>query len=129
MGYPDNLRYSKTHEWLRLDDDIAVVGITDYAVEQLGDIVFIDLPEPDVRVTAEDRFGEIESTKTVSDLCSPVSGEVADVNSELSENLELLQNSPYEAGWLIKVRVADPREIDTLLYSVAYEKHVESEDH
>lgn len=109
---PEDLFYSEEHEWLRLDDDVAIVGITDFAQDQLGDIVYVDLPEVGSTVEVGAVVGELESTKSVSDVYSPVSGEVIAVNPELEGSEELINSDPYGEGWLFKVRVAggDPSE-------------------
>src|ERR1051326_3058577 len=103
MARPDDLRYTPSHEWLRVEGDVGTVGITDFAVEQLSDLVFIDLPAVGGAVVKDQRFGEIESTKTVSDLISPVSGTIVAVNTELPDHLESLSQSPFDKGWIIKV--------------------------
>lgn len=104
----DDLRYSKDHEWVRLDEDgLAVVGVTDYAAGQLGDVVYVDLPEVDDEISAGTVMGEIESTKSVSDLYSPIDGSVVEVNQEVVEAPELVNSSPFDEGWLIKVRTGD----------------------
>ncbi len=107
MKRPGHLRYSETHEWTSLDGDVATVGITDFAVEQLQDLVFIELPKAGARVEKGKRFGEIESVKAVSDLVAPVSGEVTAVNEALDVDLGPLASDPFGAGWLVKVRVPD----------------------
>ena len=120
---PDDLRYTSDHEWLRRDEanpDEAVIGITDFAQDQLGDVVYLDLPAEGDEVSAGDRFGEIESVKTVSDLYAPISGEVLAANRELEEQPELVNDSPYDEGWLIRVRIADESELDDLLDADAY---------
>ncbi|MYB42445.1 MAG: glycine cleavage system protein GcvH [Chloroflexi bacterium] len=120
---PDDLRYTSDHEWLRRDEanpDEAVIGITDFAQDQLGDVVYLDLPAPGDEISAGDRFGEIESVKTVSDLYAPISGEVLAANGELEEQPELVNDSPYDEGWLIRVRIADESELDDLLDADAY---------
>ena len=120
---PDDLRYTSDHEWLRRDEanpDEAVIGITDFAQDQLGDVVYLDLPAEGDEVSAGDRFGEIESVKTVSDLYAPISGEVLAANGELEEQPELVNDSPYDEGWLIRVRIADESELDDLLDADAY---------
>jgi len=107
LKIPQELKYTKTHEWLRLDEDIATIGITDYAQSELGDIVYLDLPEPGRIVKAGETLGTIESVKTVSDLYSPVSGEVVEVNHALETKSELVNTQPYEDGWIVKVRIED----------------------
>tara|TARA_B100001094_G_C18117127_1_gene764668 strand:+ start:335 stop:718 length:384 start_codon:yes stop_codon:yes gene_type:complete len=119
MSYPDELEYTKEHEWIRREsDNTLVVGITDYALEQLGDVVFLELPENNVTFDEGDSFGTIESTKTVSDLYMPVSGKVVKINQDLTENLEGLAKDPYQKGWLIKIQ-ADS-EATGLLTSAEY---------
>ncbi len=120
---PEELRYTSDHEWLRRDGDNpdeAVIGITDFAQDQLGDVVFLDLPAEGDEISGGERFGEIESVKTVSDLYAPVSGEVLAANGELEDQPELVNDSPYEDGWLIRVRLADETELDDLLDAGAY---------
>ena len=120
---PDGLLYTRDHEWLRRDEarpDEAVVGVTAFAQDQLGDVVYLDLPAPGAAVTAGERFGEIESVKTVSDLYAPVSGEAIAVNEALTEHPELVNSSPYGEGWLLRVRVADASEFGALLDAAAY---------
>ena len=126
--------YSKTHEWVRIESDpaggkIAVVGLTAFALEALTDLVFVDLPPKGRQVKAGESFGEIESVKAVSDLYSPVDGEVVEVNSEMAQNLEHLADDPYEAGWFIKVKIADEAGLAKLLDEAAYQKQCEEEQH
>ena len=120
---PGDLLYTTDHEWLRRDDASpgeAVVGITHFAQDQLGDVVYLDLPGVGASLTAGERFGEIESVKTVSDLYAPVSGEVVAANGELEEQPELVNDEPYGGGWLVRVRIADEAELDALLDADAY---------
>ena len=120
---PEGLLYTSDHEWLRRDEespDEAVIGITDFAQDQLGDVVYLDLPAEGAEVTAGERFGEVESVKTVSDLYAPVTGEVLATNGELEEQPELVNDSPYEEGWLIRVRLGDESQLDGLLDADAY---------
>ncbi len=120
---PDDLRYTSDHEWLRRNEDSpdeAVIGITDFAQDQLGDVVYLDLPAEGDEIRAGERFGEIESVKTVSDLYAPISGEVLAANGELEEQPELVNDSPYDEGWLIRVRISDESELDDLLDADAY---------
>ncbi len=128
MARPEGLRYTKTHEWVKLEDDVATVGITDYAVDQLGDLTFIDLPEPGGKLQAGDTFGEVESTKTVSDLYLPLSGEIVEVNSAIADNLEELSGSPFDAGWLIRIRVDDASHFGSLMDADAYAEHIVAEE-
>ena len=129
MSRPENLKYSPTHEWVRVEGDIAVIGITDHAVEQLSDLAFVDLPEKGTVLEKDTRFGEIESTKSVSDLISPVSGEIVGVNTEIVENLQLISSSPYDQGWMIKVRMSRPSEVSSLLSAEDYALQIASEEH
>ncbi len=117
---PEGLLYTSDHEWLRAEEEEVVVGITDYAQDQLGDVVYFDLPEAGAAITAGERFGEIESVKTVSDLFAPVSGEVLAINDELEEHPELVNASPYEDGWILRVRVGDVAALDGLLSADDY---------
>ncbi len=128
MNIPADLRYSKEHEWVRVEDGIGVIGITDYAQDQLGDIVYLDLPEAGATVAQYEKMGEIESVKAVSDLFSPVSGEVVEVNAEATDAPELVNNEPYGRGWLIKVRLRDPNEVASLLTAEAYEALIAEEE-
>jgi len=120
---PDGLLYTSDHEWLRRDEansDEAVIGITDFAQDQLGDVVYLDLPAEGSEVTGGDRFGEVESVKTVSDLYAPITGEVIATNGDLEDQPELVNDSPYDEGWLIRVRLADETQLDALLDADAY---------
>lgn len=128
MNVPADLRYSKEHEWVRVEDGVGVVGITDYAQDQLGDIVYLDLPEAGATVAQYAKMGEIESVKAVSDLFSPVSGEVVEVNAEATDSPELVNSEPYGRGWLIKVRLSDPNEVDALLTAEAYQELIAEEE-
>jgi glycine cleavage system H protein len=119
---PTDRRYTKEHEWVRLQGDLGTVGITDYAQDQLGDIVYLDLPSVGTQVKQLDKLGEIESVKAVSDLYSPVSGEVAEVNQEVNDRPEVVNRSPYEDGWLVRVRLADPAEVGNLLTAEQYDE-------
>jgi glycine cleavage system H protein len=119
---PTDRRYTKEHEWVRVENDIGTVGITDYAQDQLGDIVYLDLPSPGTQVKQLDKLGEIESVKAVSDLYSPISGEVTEVNEEVVDRPELVNQSPYEEGWLVRVRLADSAEVDNLLTAEQYDE-------
>jgi len=129
MSRPDDLKYTPTHEWLRVQGDVGTVGITDYAVEQLSDLVFIDLPAVGETVVKDSRFGEIESTKTVSDLIAPVSGSIVEVNKDLADHLDVLSQSPFDRGWLIKVRMSKPAEAAKLLSAADYQAQLDAEEH
>ncbi len=118
---PKDLRYTKEHEWVRIEGDLAVVGITEYAAEQLGDIVFVELPELGRAVTQFGAVGVIESVKAVSDLYAPIGGEVVEANSELADKPELLNSDPYGRGWMLRIKVADAGQAASLLDAAAYE--------
>lgn len=128
MSRPEDLKYNSTHEWIRVEGELATIGITDYAVEQLSDLAFVDLPEVGTVVEKDSRCGEIESTKTVSDLIAPVSGEVVEVHAELVENLQQITDSPFENGWMVKIRMSDPGELASLLSAAEYAAHCEAEE-
>ncbi|MBD5268584.1 MAG: glycine cleavage system protein GcvH [Bacteroides sp.] len=117
----DNLRYADSHEWVKLEGDIATVGITDYAQHALGSIVYVDMPEEGDEVTAGEEFGAVESVKAASDLISPVSGEVVEINTSLEDSPELVNEDAFE-NWIMKVKVSDPSEIENLLDAEAYAK-------
>jgi glycine cleavage system H protein len=120
MNVPDELLYTEEHEWVSFEEDIATVGITDYAQSELGDIVFVELPSVGDKITKGDSFGTIEAVKAVSDLFAPVSGEVIEVNETLSENPEIINESPYDEGWMIRIRISDESEQETLLTAESY---------
>jgi len=124
-----SLRYTSTHEWVHWDGETATIGITDFAVSQLTDLVYVELPKVGASVTAGDPCGEIESVKAVGELNAPLNGTVTEANDDLEENLEWLSESPFEKGWLFKMTPSDPAEIDALLDRAAYEKVCESESH
>lgn len=121
MNFPDNLRYTSEHEWIRVEGDEAFVGITDYAQSELGEIVFIDVPTVGETVGQGEVFGSVEAVKTVSDLNMPVSGEVLEVNEELDAAPELVNNDPYGKGWIIRIAIKDAAELDKLMDAKAYE--------
>jgi glycine cleavage system H protein len=118
--YPDDLKYTNEHEWVRIEGERATVGITDYAQDALGDIVYVDLPPIGTAVTGGETFGEVESTKSVSDLYSPVSGTVVERNDGLDKSPEIINSDPYGQGWLVVVEMTDPAEADDLLDATAY---------
>jgi glycine cleavage system H protein len=121
MNLPSDLKYSKTHEWVRADGDVATIGITDFAQHELGDVVYLDLPKVGRTLKAGDPFGTVESVKAVSDLYAPVSGEVTEVNDALLEAPEGINSSPYETGWMLRVRMSSPSDVESLLDAAAYE--------
>ena len=116
-----DLRYTKEHEWVRVEGDLATVGITDYAAEQFGDIVFVELPDTGRALVRADAVGVIESVKAVSDLFAPISGEVVEANAELAASPELVNSDPFGKGWRLRVRISDPSQLDALLDKAAYE--------
>ncbi len=123
MQFPENLKYTKEHEWIRVEDNqIGVIGITDYAQSELGDIVYVELPQVGKIVKQLEPFGTIEAVKAVSDLFSPVSGEVIEVNEKLKESPDLVNKDPYGEGWIIKVKISDLKELDNLLSAQDYRK-------
>ena len=121
MNFPDTVRYTSEHEWIRVEGDEAYVGITDYAQSELGEIVFVDVPTVGEQVAQGEVFGSVEAVKTVSDLNMPASGEVLELNAELEDHPELVNNDPYGAGWMIRVHLSDPSELDSLMDAAAYE--------
>jgi glycine cleavage system H protein len=126
---PNELRYTKDHEWAKLSGDVIEVGITAYAIEQLGDVTLVDLPAPGTKLSAHKRFGDIESVKTVSELFAPVSGEVVEVNEALKDKPELVNDAPYGGGWMLRMRVSDKQELDALMDAAAYTAYLGSLDH
>ena len=121
MSIPANLKYTKDHEWVSIDDDIATVGITAFAQSELGDIVYVEVETEGETVEAEEVFGSVEAVKTVSDLFMPISGEIIEFNSELEANPEYVNSDPYGKGWMIKVKIQDASQINELLDAVGYE--------
>jgi len=126
---PVDLKYTREHEWAKVEGDRARIGITDFAQEQLGDVVFVELPKMGARVTAMQSFGVVESVKAVSDLFAPLSGEVVEVNGELAKKPETVNADPYGQGWMIVVKYADARELDTLMSASEYEKLIAAAGH
>ena len=124
MNFPADLKYTKDHEWIRVDGDVAYVGITDYAQGELGEIVFVDITTEGEVVAKEEVFGTIEAVMTVSDLFMPVSGEVIEANAELDDKPELVNEDVYGNGWLIKISVSDPSELDELMSAAEYEQMI-----
>ena len=120
MNIPVDLKYTKDHEWVRIEGDEAVIGITDFAQSELGDIVFIEVETEGESIESEEIFGSVEAVKTVSDLFMPLSGEVLSFNSELEDAPEVVNSDPYGAGWMIRVKLSDPSEVDTLLSAEQY---------
>ena len=125
MEFPEEFKYTEEHEWLLLEEEIATIGITDFAQDQLGDVVFVELPAVGTQLVAGKPFGVVESVKAVSDIYAPVSGEVVEINEELPDTPELVNTSPYEDAWMIKIRVADRGAVDELMDADAYRAFVE----
>jgi glycine cleavage system H protein len=126
MDYPEELRYTKEHEWVSVEEgDRVRVGITDFAQDALGDVVYVDIPEEGTEVTSGQAFGEIESTKSVSDIYSPVSGRIAERNGVLSETPDLVNRDPYGEGWMVVVEMSDPSELNRLMNAASYREMVE----
>jgi len=123
--YPDDLKNSKEHEWVRMEGNIAQIGVTVFAQDSLGDVVFIDLPDVGTEVRQFEKFGEIESVKAVSDLFSPIAGTIVDANSAAIDNPETVNTDPYGSGWLIKVEISDPSQLDELMDAETYETKLE----
>ncbi|MHB1400148.1 MAG: glycine cleavage system protein GcvH [Trichloromonadaceae bacterium] len=125
MDFPDELKYTEEHEWLLVEDELVTVGITDFAQDSLGDIVFVELPEVGTMLVAGKPFGVVESVKAVSDVYAPISGEVIEVNEELPDSPETLNTSPYEDGWMIKIKPSDRSQLEDLLDADDYAEFVE----
>jgi glycine cleavage system H protein len=127
-NYPENLQYTKDHEWIRLSGGEGYVGISDFAQHSLGDVVFVDLPKVGDRFDAGDPFGSVESVKSVNELFTPVTGEVLEVNEKLADAPELVNSDPYGEGWMIKIKVLDQTDVDSLLSASEYEDFVKSQE-
>lgn len=127
MSYPENFRYTKEHEWVLLEGDIATIGITDHAQNELGDIVYVDLPKTGTEFEAGKSFGSVESVKAVSDIYAPVGGEVVEANELLTNSPEKLNEDPHGAAWLIKLKVNDPTEVNALMTPAQYQEYVGAE--
>jgi len=127
LAYPDDVRYTAEHEWARLENGIVTVGITSYASDQLGDVVFVELPEVGKRIEAMKPFGVVEAVKTVSDLYAPVAGVVTEVNGALSDNPGLVNQSPFGEGWMLRIRADAGADLQKLMSSTEYERHVEEQ--
>jgi glycine cleavage system H protein len=125
MELPEDLKYTREHEWVSIEGSVATIGITDHAQEQLGDVVFVELPAVGDRVEKADAFGVVESTKAVSDVYAPLSGEVAEVNDDLPDNPELINEDPYGDGWMVKVTIGDKADLEDLMTAEEYRRYVE----
>ena len=124
MGYPADRRYTKEHEWIALQGDLATIGITDYAQHELGDVVFVELPKIGAKIEAGKSFGTVESVKAVSEIYAPAAGEVTEINAELQNTPEKLNTDPHDAAWLVKVRLANPSDVSKLMDFVAYDAYI-----
>ncbi|MEN8192716.1 MAG: glycine cleavage system protein GcvH [Bacteroidota bacterium] len=124
MNVPEGIKFSKDHEWVRLEGNSAIIGISDYAQSELGDIVYIDIDSDLSEIVANETFGSIEAVKTVSDLYAPISGEVTEINERLEDEPELANTDPYGEGWLIKVNISDQTQVDNLLTTEEYKKQI-----
>ena len=124
MNIPTNLKYTKDHEWVSIEGDIATIGITDFAQSELGDIVYVEIETEGETIEAEEVFGSVEAVKTVSDLFMPISGEIIEFNSDLDANPELVNSNPYEGGWMIKIKISDTSEVESLMSAEDYKELV-----
>ncbi len=129
MNIPDNLKFTKTHEWVKVEDGTGTIGISDFAQQELGDIVFVESPEEGTDIAAGDAMGSVESVKAVSELNAPVSGTVTAVNEELQDHPEVLNQDPYGQGWVVKVTLSAPGELESLMDAAAYAKYVAESEH
>ena len=125
MNTPNDIKYTKEHEWVSLDGETATIGITDYAQSQLGDIVFVEFPDINSEINQNETFGVIEAVKTVADLFAPVSGEIIEVNSSLEDSPNFINSDPYGSGWIIKIKINDSNEYNGLMSSDLYEEHIQ----
>jgi len=125
--YPEDCLYTREHEWIRVEDDVGVIGITDYAQQALGDIVYVELPSVGDHFSQGESFGNVESVKAVSELYMPVSGEIVAINEDLAESPQLVNEDPYGDGWMVKVALSDPAELETLMSASEYEEYVKEE--
>ncbi|MGT2397615.1 glycine cleavage system protein GcvH [Staphylococcus aureus] len=124
MAVPNELKYSKEHEWVKVEGNVATIGITEYAQSELGDIVFVELPETDDEINEGDRFGSVESVKTVSELYAPISGKVVEVNEELEDSPEFVNESPYQKAWMVKREISDESQAEALLTAEKYSEMI-----
>ena len=123
---PENLRYSKDHEWVSVDGDIATIGITDYAQSSLGDVVYVELPKPGDKFNAHEAFGSVESVKAVSEIFTPIAGEVVEANDGLNDSPEVVNSDPYSGGWMIKIKMDNPGAADAMLSAAEYDEYLNS---
>jgi glycine cleavage system H protein len=126
--WPEDLKYTKTHEWAKAEGDVVTMGLTQFAITHLSDLVFIDLPDAGESVTQNESFAEVESVKAVAEVNAPVSGEIIEVNPDVVDNVELVGKDCYGGGWLVKIKMSDPSELDKLMDAKKYQKHAEAEE-
>lgn len=124
MAVPSEFKYSKDHEWVKIENNVATIGITEYAQNELGDIVFVELPETDDELNEGDTFGSVESVKTVSELYAPISGKIVEVNEELEDSPESVNESPYEKAWMVKIEISDDSQLEELLSADQYSEMI-----
>jgi glycine cleavage system H protein len=127
MNIPSDLKYSKEHEWIRVEDNLATLGITDYAQEELGDIVNVELPDEGDEVTRDEPLGAVESVKASSEIFSPLSGQVTEINEPLMDSPETINDDPYDEGWMVRIEMSDPKELEELMTATDYEKYIAEE--
>ena len=125
--YPDDYLYSKDHEWILVQDDVGTIGITDYAQHELGDVVYVDLPEVGDNLEANEPFGSVESVKAVSEIFAPISGEIIEVNSKLQDSPEMINESPHERAWMLKIQLSNPDELRGLLSAEEYDEYLQEQ--
>lgn len=129
MSAPDNLKYTKTHEWIRVDGDVGTVGITDHAQQELGDVTYLELPDAGENIAAGEPFGVVESVKAATDIYAPLDGEVVERNDGVVDSPEVINSSPYDGAWLIKIKIADPSQLDSLMDPVEYSTFADGASH
>ncbi len=127
MTFPEDLKFSKEHEWVRVSGNIATIGVSDYAQDQLGEIVFVELPDEGEEFSQSDAFGVIESVKSVNDIYAPVSGKIVEINDPTVDSPEIINDDPYSEGWLVKIEMADPKELKELMTAKEYEAYIKEE--
>jgi glycine cleavage system H protein len=124
MNLPDNIKYTEDHEWVAINNDIVTVGITDFAQSELGDIIFVEFPEEGITVNQKETIGTLEAVKTVADIFSPLSGDILELNKNLESTPELINEYPYKDGWILKIKISNPEELESLLSNLDYEKFI-----
>lgn len=129
LSAPDNLKYTKTHEWIRVDGDVGTVGITDHAQQELGDVTYLELPDAGENIAAGEPFGVVESVKAATDIYAPLDGEVVERNDGVVDSPEVINSSPYDGAWLIKIKIADPSQLDSLMDPVEYSTFADGASH